>query len=84
MNVLPIFNCFYLKRFCFQKFAGLELPIKHTLNVLFLFIRIEELKLTKTDHDKMNHILNEKNSQLGYLRETIEQYEKDVAHMETR
>lgn len=45
---------------------------------------IEELNLTKTDHDKMNHILNEKNSQLKYLRETLEQYEKDVAQMETR
>ena len=48
------------------------------------YFSIEELNLTKTDHDKMNHILNEKNSQLKYLRETLEQYEKDVAQMETR
>ena len=32
----------------------------------------------------MNHILNEKNSQIRYLRETLEQYEKEVAKMETR
>ncbi|XP_065068071.1 protein Daple-like isoform X1 [Rhopilema esculentum] len=46
--------------------------------------RVEELQLSRTDHDKLNHILNEKNSQLSYLRETLEHYEKDIAHMETR
>ena len=53
------------------------------LNALLRF-RVEELQLSRTDHDKLNHILNEKNSQLSYLRETLEHYEKDIAHMETR
>eukprot|EP00794_Sanderia_malayensis_P020632 gene20632-22667_t len=46
--------------------------------------RIQELQLTKTDSDKMNHILNEKNSQIKYLRENLESYEKDTLQLETR
>ena len=49
-----------------------------------MWIRIEEMQLTKSDSDKMNNILTEKNTQITYLRENLEGYEKEVNQIETR